>query len=302
MRTTLDLPTTDPGSDLHFSTDDEEHSPTSGHNGYGAVPPLRHTLLQSDLQRRYIEEIGDTVVQKPKASHMPPELIVTTPSKSGTPGGGKKLDVYKLTPRTAPELDTGIGMMQRQAGGTGTSARRTYSWHNLDQQEIPNGNGGGQGKANFYIGDTKPGIKTMAKPLPRRSVPSNFIPQRHGNVQTADDLQLKLSLKKKVWTGANGDADGRPLAWYKGHSITASQMANTTTTIRSAGGGAAGGGGGAGAGAGAGGGGGGQNRNMFPSNGREQTAASGGIAMGVPPAFVGAPRRVRKLEQVDLFK
>lgn len=121
-------------------------------------------------------------------------------------------------------------------------------------------------------------------------------------MQTADDLQLKLSLKKKVWTGANGDADGRPLAWYKGHSITASQMANTTTTIRSAGGGAAGGGGGAGAGAGAGGGGGGQNRNMFPSNGREQTAASGGIAMGVPPAFVGAPRRVRKLEQVDLFK
>jgi len=170
VRTTLDLPTTDPGSDLHFSTDDEEHSPTSGHNGYGAVPPLRHTLLQSDLQRRYIEEIGDTVVQKPKASHMPPELIVTTPSKSGTPGGGKKLDVYKLTPRTAPELDTGIGMMQRQAGGTGTSARRTYSWHNLDQQEIPNGNGGGQGKANFYIGDTKPGIKTMAKPLPRRWV------------------------------------------------------------------------------------------------------------------------------------
>ncbi|XP_033172183.1 cytosolic carboxypeptidase Nna1 isoform X6 [Drosophila mauritiana] len=298
VRTTLDLPTTDPGSDLHFSTDDEEHSPTSGHNGYGAVPPLRHTLLQSDLQRRYIEEIGDTVVQKPKAAHMPPELIVTTPSKSGTPGGGKKLDVYKLTPRTAPELDTGIGMMQRQGGGTGTSARRTYSWHNLDQQEIPNGSGGGQGKANFYIGDTKPGIKTMTKPLPRRSVPSNFIPQRHGNAQTADDLQLKLSLKKKVWTGAHGDADGRPLAWYKGHSITTSQMANTTTTIRSAGGGAAGAGG---AGAGAGGGGSGQNRNMFTSNGREQTAASGGIAMGVPPAFVGAPRRHRKLEQVDLF-
>ncbi|KMZ09665.1 uncharacterized protein Dsimw501_GD17141, isoform M [Drosophila simulans] len=298
VRTTLDLPTTDPGSDLHFSTDDEEHSPTSGHNGYGAVPPLRHTLLQSDLQRRYIEEIGDTVVQKPKAAHMPPELIVTTPSKSGTPGGGKKLDVYKLTPRTAPELDTGIGMMQRQAGGTGTSARRTYSWHNLDQQEIPNGSGGGQGKANFYIGDSKPGIKTMTKPLPRRSVPSNFIPQRHGNAQTADDLQLKLSLKKKVWTGAHGDADGRPLAWYKGHSITTSQMANTTTTIRSAGGGAAGAGG---AGAGAGGGGSGQNRNMFTSNGREQTAASGGIAMGVPPAFVGAPRRHRKLEQVDLF-
>ncbi|XP_039226022.1 cytosolic carboxypeptidase Nna1 isoform X9 [Drosophila yakuba] len=300
VRTTLDLPTTDPGSDLHFSTDDEEHSPTSGQNGYGAVAPLRHTLLQSDLQRRYIEEIGDTVVQKPKAAHMPPELIVTTPSKSGTPGGGKKLDVYKLTPRTAPELDTGIGMMQRQAGGTGTSARRTYSWHNLDQQEIPNGNH--SGKANFYMGDSKPAIKAITKPPPRRSVPSNFIPQRHGNAQTADDLQLKLSLKKKVWTGAHGDADGRPLAWYKGHSIATSQMANTTTTIRSAGGGAAGGGGAGGAaGAGGGGGAGGQNRNMFTSSGREQTAATGGINMGMPPAFVGAPRRPRKLEQVDLF-
>ncbi|XP_015010661.2 uncharacterized protein LOC6551126 isoform X2 [Drosophila erecta] len=296
VRTTLDLPTTDPGSDLHFSTDDEEHSPTSGQNGYGAVAPLRHTLLQSDLQRRYIEEIGDTVVQKPKAAHMPPELIVTTPSKSGTPGGGKKMDVYKLTPRTAPELDTGIGVMQRQAGGTATSTRRTYSWHNLDQQEIPNGNSGGQGKANFYMGDSKPAIKVMTKPPPRRSVPSNFIPQRHGNAQTADDLQLKLSLKKKVWTGAHGDADGRPLAWYKGHSITASQVTNTTTTIRSAGGGVGGGGTGVG-----GGGGGGQNRNIFTSSGREQTAASGGIAMGMPPAYVGAPRRPRKLEQVDLF-
>jgi len=174
VRTTLDLPTTDPGSDLHFSTDDEEHSPTTGQNGYGAVAPLRHTLLQSDLQRRYIEEIGDTVVQKPKAAHMPPELIVTTPSKSGTPGGGKKLDVYKLTPRTAPELDTGghhIGMMQRQAGGTGTSARRTYSWHNLDQQDIPSGSNGGQGKAaNFYMGESKPAMKAMTKPPPRRCV------------------------------------------------------------------------------------------------------------------------------------
>ncbi|XP_016949170.1 cytosolic carboxypeptidase Nna1 isoform X7 [Drosophila biarmipes] len=297
VRTTLDLPTTDPGSDLHFSTDDEEHSPTTGQNGYGAVAPLRHTLLQSDLQRRYIEEIGDTVVQKPKAAHMPPELIVTTPSKSGTPGGGKKLDVYKLTPRTAPELDTGghhIGMMQRQAGGAGTSARRTYSWHNLDQQEIPSGSGGGQGKAaNFYMGESKPAMKAMTKPPARRSgVPSNFIPQRQGNVPTADDLQLKLSLKKKVWTGAHGDADGRPLAWYKGHSIAGSQMANTTTAIRSAGGG---GGGGGGAG-------GGQNRTMFTSSGREPpTAVSGGINMGVPPAFMGAPRKPRKLEQVDLF-
>ncbi|KPU75453.1 uncharacterized protein Dana_GF22597, isoform C [Drosophila ananassae] len=304
VRTTLDLPTTDPGSDLHFSTDDEEHSPASGHNGYGAVAPLRHTLLQSDLQRRYIEEIGDTVVQKPKPANMPPELIVTTPSKSGTPGGGKKLDVYKLTPRTAPELEGGGGhhmnaILHRQGGGVvagGTSARRTYSWHNLDQQDIPSGSGG-QNKANFFMGgDAKPTMKAMPKPPPRRSVPSNFIPQRHGaNGPSADDLQLKLSLKKKVWTGAHGEPDGRPLAWYKGHSIPGPQMQGANTAgvgVRSAGGG---GGGNVGSGHG---------RSMYTASGREAAAvaaASGGMAMGVPPAFMGAPRKPRKLEQVDLF-
>ncbi|KAH8238410.1 hypothetical protein KR032_006502 [Drosophila birchii] len=327
VRTTLDLPTTDPGSDLHFSTDDEEHSPTAGQNGYGAVAPLRHTLLQSDLQRRYIEEIGDTVVQKPKAAHMPPELIVTTPSKSGTPGAGgvKKMEVFKLTPRTAPELDTGrgggggaggggggggmghqMGMIQRQSGG-GTAARRTYSWHNLDQQQdLPTGSGGGQGGkggggGNFYIGDPKPSMKAMPKQAARRSVPHNFIPQRHaGNGPTADDLQLKLSLKKKVWTGAHGgDADGRPLAWYKGHSVAGPQMPPSTTAgaIRSAGGGA---------------GGSGQSRAMFPPNGgREAMAATAAAAaaaannttvnMGMPPVYIGAPRKPKKLEQVDLF-
>ncbi|XP_070132656.1 cytosolic carboxypeptidase Nna1 isoform X2 [Drosophila bipectinata] len=305
VRTTLDLPTTDPGSDLHFSTDDEEHSPASGHNGYGAVAPLRHTLLQSDLQRRYIEEIGDTVVQKPKPANMPPELIVTTPSKSGTPGGGKKLDVYKLTPRTAPELEMGGGggghhmstILHRQGGGVvagGTSARRTYSWHNLDQQDIPSGSGG-QNKANFYMGgDAKPTMKAMPKPPPRRSVPSNFIPQRHGaNGPTADDLQLKLSLKKKVWTGAHGEPDGRPLAWYKGHSIPGPQM--TAANAAAAGIRSAGGGGNVGSGHG---------RSMYTASGREAAAvaaASGGMAMGVPPAFMGAPRKPRKLEQVDLF-
>ncbi|XP_017036090.1 cytosolic carboxypeptidase Nna1 isoform X3 [Drosophila kikkawai] len=316
VRTTLDLPTTDPGSDLHFSTDDEEHSPTAGQNGYGAVAPLRHTLLQSDLQRRYIEEIGDTVVQKPKPAHMPPELIVTTPSKSGTPGAGgvKKMDVYKLTPRTAPELDTGrgggggggggppMGMIQRQTGGMGSvgaAARRTYSWHNLDQQQdIPTGSAGkgGGGGGNFYIGDPKPSMKAMPKQVARRSVPHNFIPQRHGgNAPTADDLQLKLSLKKKVWTGAHGgDADGRPLSWYKGHSMAGTQMSNNTTAsaIRSAGGGGTVGGSG-------------QSRAMFPSSGgREPIATAANNAalnMGMPPAFVGAPRKPRKLEQVDLF-
>ncbi|XP_033238547.1 cytosolic carboxypeptidase Nna1 isoform X5 [Drosophila pseudoobscura] len=312
VRTTLDLPTTDPGSDLHFSTDDEEHSPTSGPSGYGAVAPLRHTLLQSDLQRRYIEEIGDTVVQKPKPAHMPPELIVTTPSKSNTPGGGKKLDIYKLTPRTAPELDgganLGMGMYKQQGSSSGvtSSARRTYSWHNLDQEAALSGNSNSISKhaANFYINEAKAAMKI--KPPPRRNVPSNFIPQRHAtNTSSADDLQLKLSLKKKIWTGVHGEPDGRPLSWVRGHmnqsqaqaqaqaqaqsQAQMSTMTNVANAIRSAGGG---GGGASGS------------RPMFVASGRE---AGGGItaaaaAGAAAPALLGATRKHRsKLEQVDLF-
>ncbi|EDW00292.1 GH12783 [Drosophila grimshawi] len=290
VRTALDLPTTDPGSDLHFSTDDEELLPT-GNVAFGAVAPLRHTLLQSELQRRYIEEIGDMVVQKPKQAHMPPELIVTTPSKSSAGGGVKKLEVYKLTPRTAPEQQGGL-QLHSQSNATG--ARRTYSWHNLNQDS-------GHARPNFYINDAKPSVKIQKAP-PRRSVPSNFIPLGQQRYANADDLHLKLSLKKKIWTGANGDNDGRPLAWYKGHqSQTHAHVASVMATaaaaaaLRNAGGA--------------------QTRNMFAGSNKDPlatTAAGVGIGAGagattstvsatLPPAYMGAPRRSRKLEQVDLF-
>ncbi|XP_068159890.1 uncharacterized protein Nna1 isoform X4 [Drosophila tropicalis] len=303
VRTTLDLPTTDPGSDLHFSTDDEEHSPPSGNANYGQVAPLRHTLLQSELQRRYIEEIGDTVVQKPKPAHMPPELIVTTPSKGNSNGTtGKKIDVYKLTPRTAPELEKvhhsgGVG-----ASGTQTlTARRTYSWHNLDQEVVRST----KQNNSFYETRVPPTASAkapkVAPPPPRRTVPSNFIPQRPMNsFNQADDLQLKLSLKKKIWTGAQGEPDGRPLAWFRGHQSQvqsqvqahAASAAAQTAGNRSAGGGASAApplrtvsGGGAGGGGG-----------------------GGVMTNGPPPAFIGASattataaRKPRKLEQMDLF-
>lgn len=165
VRTALDLPTTDPGSDLHFSTDDEELSPPGQSLGFGAVAPLRHTLLQSDLQRRYIEEIGDMVVQKQKPTPMPPELIVTTPSKTSGPGGVKKLEVYKLTPRTAPEQR--IANPQLLGQGNPSGARRTYSWHNLNQEAPVGGGVGLQPRPNFYMSDSKPSVKVQ-RPPPRR--------------------------------------------------------------------------------------------------------------------------------------
>ncbi|KAH8308543.1 hypothetical protein KR044_001741, partial [Drosophila immigrans] len=280
-RTALDLPTTDPGSDLHFSTDDEELSPT-GKEGFGAVAPLRHTLLQSELQRRYIEEIGDMVVQKPKSHyhHMPPELIVTTPSKISGPGGVKTLEIYKLTPRTAPEQE---GVSQVKANqGIPAAARRTYSWHNLNQES-------GHARPNFFVRDPKPSVKIYRAP-PRRNVPSNFIPvAQQRNAVNADDLQLKLSLKKKIWTGAHGEPENRPLAWYKGHQCkTPTQLANVmaaaTTAMRSTGGG--------------------QVQNLFGASNKELLASAAGNATtpaALPPAYVGAPRRPRKVDQVDLF-
>ncbi|XP_030564483.1 cytosolic carboxypeptidase Nna1 isoform X2 [Drosophila novamexicana] len=278
VRTALDLPTTDPGSDLHFSTDDEELFP-AGNVTFGAVAPLRHTLLQSELQRRYIEEIGDLVVQKPKSDHMPPELIVTTPSKSTGTGGVKRLDVYKLTPSTAPEQQAG---QHSQTNVTG--ARRTYSWHNLNQDSS-------RVRPNF-INESKPASRIHKTP-PRRSVHSNLIPlgtQRHCTESHAKDLHVKLSMKRKIWTGAHGDPDVRPLAWYKGqaktnvHMATVMATAAATAALRSSGGL--------------------QTHNMFGASNKEPLTSAAGsstTSATVPPPYVGAPRRSRKLEQVDLF-
>ncbi|GBP07160.1 hypothetical protein EVAR_70842_1 [Eumeta japonica] len=69
------MPTTDPGSDLLFSTDDEYIDSNGVITCYGPMPPrIRRHLLKSELQRRYIEEIGDGL------RNMPPELIITSPS------------------------------------------------------------------------------------------------------------------------------------------------------------------------------------------------------------------------------
>uniref|UniRef100_A0A1B0AH99 Uncharacterized protein n=1 Tax=Glossina pallidipes TaxID=7398 RepID=A0A1B0AH99_GLOPL len=70
----MDIPTTDPGSDLIFSTDDEFIIDNGNNICRDTLPRMRKNLLQSELQRRYIEEIGDGL------RTMPPELIITSPS------------------------------------------------------------------------------------------------------------------------------------------------------------------------------------------------------------------------------
>lgn len=85
QRKILDIPTTDPGNDLVFSTDDEylmessatqanlNFGPGVSYSVYGSMPRLRRNLLQSDLQRRYIEEIGDGF------RSIPPQLVISAP-------------------------------------------------------------------------------------------------------------------------------------------------------------------------------------------------------------------------------
>lgn len=60
----------------------------------------------------------------------------------------------------------------------------------------------------------------------------------------------------------------------------------------------------AGGGGGGGGGGGALPRPFFNGGNKESMALAGGPAMAapLPPAYLGAPRKPRKLEQVDLFK
>ena len=153
MRAKLDLPTTDPGSDVHFSTDEEEtynQLAQIDFDGaeckFGTLPKTRRILMQSELQRRYIEEIGDG---NDILKRMPPELIVTSPSKlQQTP---KPICfTYRSSMSTAAtvihqipmKLPTSAGPLPPKTAPTAKgllgefpviecASRRTNSWHNL---------------------------------------------------------------------------------------------------------------------------------------------------------------------------
>nr|XP_036218366.1 uncharacterized protein LOC106625653 isoform X4 [Bactrocera oleae] len=185
-RIALDLPTTDPSADLIFSTDDETNPRDEDANlpQYCVAPRERtRRLLQSELQRRYIEEIGDNGTERGRAK-MPPELIITSPSK------GTKITIR---PSMAPtqRLPDAIGTLEFPVAFK--PARRTNSWHNLNN------------------GALKP--VCMARQNSRMTNPYN------ANENNIEELDLKLSLKKKYWTGVKPEKPKdlheyqRPLSW-----------------------------------------------------------------------------------------
>ncbi|XP_039961187.1 uncharacterized protein LOC120775195 isoform X4 [Bactrocera tryoni] len=185
-RIALDLPTTDPSADLIFSTDDEANPrDEDGNLPQYCVAPRERTrrLLQSELQRRYIEEIGDNGTERGRAK-MPPELIITSPSK------GTKITIR---PSMAPtqRLPDAIGTLEFPVAFK--PARRTNSWHNLNN------------------GALKP--VCMARQNSRMTNPYT------ANENNIEELDLKLSLKKKYWTGVKPEKIKdvpeyqRPLSW-----------------------------------------------------------------------------------------
>lgn len=136
IRTPLDMPTTDPGSDLLFSTDDEYFFD----DGYGTVPRVRKTLLQSELQRKYIDESG---IFEKLYQRAPPELLVT-PAKHSQ----QKLNVQSLAPiQQEDSAMNSLNNSSKKFMGPNSPefppiigsviARRNNSWHNLNNKCVP---------------------------------------------------------------------------------------------------------------------------------------------------------------------
>ncbi|XP_017485597.1 PREDICTED: uncharacterized protein LOC108374135, partial [Rhagoletis zephyria] len=183
-RIALDLPTTDPSADLIFSTDEEPNAPDGDDcvPQYCTVPRARaRRLLQSELQRRYMEEIGDNATGRGRAK-MPPELIITSPSK------GTKITIKPNMATSHTEPDA-LGILEFPV--TFKAARRTNSWHNLNNN--------------------------ASRPvcMARQKFSSSYSP----NESKIEELDLKLSLKKRYWAGVKSDKSRetlehpRPLSW-----------------------------------------------------------------------------------------
>ncbi|XP_059223877.1 cytosolic carboxypeptidase Nna1 isoform X3 [Stomoxys calcitrans] len=196
-RLLLDLPTTDPGSDLVFSTDDEYIIDSNGIQCYGTMPRhIRRGLMQSELQRRYIEEMGDGL------RNMPPELIITSPSNKSKHAPVKilfKPTTKKYVPPKSAELPL-----------IGGPARRTSSWHNLNTaSQTP--------VTPQWYSMNMP--RQSQSPSPKPVMKTKTIAKKEP--LSKEDLDIKLSLKKKIWTGIqpedglphNGVDRNKPLSW-----------------------------------------------------------------------------------------
>ncbi|KNC23764.1 hypothetical protein FF38_13825, partial [Lucilia cuprina] len=199
-RLLLDMPTTDPGSDLLFSTDDEYIDANGMVTCYGTMPPrIRRNLLKSELQRRYIEEIGDGL------RNMPPELIITSPSNKGKQKNHTVRILYKPA---AEKYDRKTQNTGNELPFIGQPTKRTSSWHNLNTA-------GHSPTLTPY----KPNA-TKNKPLSKKETLSK------------EDLDIKLSLKKKIWTGIQPDDmilgvdRSRPLSWVAPQSLKSKKMSS----------------------------------------------------------------------------
>ncbi|XP_065365462.1 uncharacterized protein LOC135958483 [Calliphora vicina] len=206
-RLLLDMPTTDPGSDLLFSTDDEYIDANGVVTCYGTMPPrIRRNLLKSELQRRYIEEIGDGL------RNMPPELIITSPSNKPKQKNHSVRILYK--PTAAEKYERKL-QTTNELPFIGHPAKRTSSWHNLN------------------TAGHSPTLTPYKPSATKNKAHSPFYrPLSKKEPLTKEDLDIKLSLKKKIWTGIQPDDISlgidrtRPLSWVAPQSLKSKKMSS----------------------------------------------------------------------------
>jgi len=117
------MPTTDPGSDIHFSTDDEfqftkQNKPISNKSSFGKSK--NYVFYQNEIMKRCMDGSMEAIAK------IPPELIITSPNRAN-----------KQTPSTAPNrlnLNTATNnLLPKFPTDPDTSElnKRTSSWHNL---------------------------------------------------------------------------------------------------------------------------------------------------------------------------
>ncbi|XP_059617798.1 cytosolic carboxypeptidase Nna1 [Phlebotomus argentipes] len=158
-RPIMDIPTTDPGLDLCYSTSDEDYETDADIFGRG---------YKGKLVRKSPQLFTDTNI------HMPPELIITSTKKTDDELGDKSSKMHEGAATQSISEFPPINI-----------SKRAKSWHSFN--------------------------RCMATLKITNSTQDAI------NYDTADNLQLKLSLKKQIWAGAwpgkNGIDRSRPLSW-----------------------------------------------------------------------------------------
>uniref|UniRef100_A0A336MAR4 CSON014405 protein n=1 Tax=Culicoides sonorensis TaxID=179676 RepID=A0A336MAR4_CULSO len=179
VRTTMSVPTTDPGSDFFELSTDEELTDTEAD---GTV-----TRVRTKSKIRSTEGYKKLVMYESQTTQliMPPELIITS---------AKAIDDNQ-------EIVVGVESDTEKDAQDSQSACTKQNDTAINDKNTAS-------------------TKNILKELTQQQMKSKI--RNPNDYQTAENLQLKLSLKKQIWTGTHSAGDtttmdiSRPLSWGKG--------------------------------------------------------------------------------------